>query len=281
MSLLGLFLFVFFFFIFPFVYLLHVFPFLKSLLFFSSKICLFMLVSFLPFFLLFRSLSTKYLVFLVSFSLFSTFSKTNSFFSGHLISFLVFLANKKSPCSNFHFDRPHSYTNVSRFFFHLLTLFMFPLLCMYPPDVLSLCPPSSLLLSFFCCQTLLSKKKKLFSPCYCCKTFVLLFSLLYHFPLFISFCETPSVFLLLFWFRLFSLLHFPILFFRKIKIFESKKSFSNIPKIVFLNFPLGLGKNLKNCSFNSHFWFFWTFEKMYFSLFFFEKKILELKHERQ
>ena len=116
------------------------------------------------------------------------------------------MLTKKSPCSNFHFDRPHSFSYVSRVFFCLLTLFMFPLLCMYPPDVPSLFvyPPHCYSPSF-CCQTLSFKKKKLLSPFYCCKTFVLFFSLLFKFTFFISFCETTSVFLLLFGFLFFTL----------------------------------------------------------------------------
>ena len=132
---------------------------------FSSKICLFMLVSFLPFSFCFDLFQQKYL-FSVSFSLFSTFSKKQiPFFSRHLVSFLVFLANKKTSCSNFHFDRPHSNTYFSRCFFYQLTLFMFPLLCMYPPDCsLSLCPPSSLLLSFFLVAKHFLKKKNFSLP---------------------------------------------------------------------------------------------------------------------
>ena len=89
-------------------------------------------------FLLFRYLSTKYLVSFAHSHGFQHFQKPIPFSPDIWSHFWYSLVTKKSPCSNFHFDRSHSYTYVSRFFFHLLTLFMFPLLCMYPPDVPSL-----------------------------------------------------------------------------------------------------------------------------------------------
>ena len=80
----------------------------------------------------------------------------------------------------------------------------FPLLCMYPPDVpsLSVHPPhcSS---PFFCCQTPSFKKKKTFSPFLSLQNLRASFQSPLSFPLFISFCETTSVFSP-FWFRLFS-----------------------------------------------------------------------------
>ena len=122
---------------------------------------------------------------------------------------------KKSPCSNFHFDRAHSYTYVSRFFFYLLTLFMFPLLCVYPTDVRSLCLSTLLIVTL---PFLLPKffHKKTFLSLSLLENLRASFQSPSSFTLFISFSETPSVVLLLFWFRLFSLLHFPSLFFRKI-----------------------------------------------------------------
>ena len=110
---------------------------------------------------------------------------------------------------------------------------MFPVLCMYTPDVSSLGPPSSLLLlSFFCCQTLFSKKKKLFSPFYLCKTFMSLFSLLFHF-----FFSSLSVKTLQFFFSFlvssFFFVAFSILFFRKINFSLLKNPYPTSPKLFF------------------------------------------------
>ena len=115
MSLLGLFLFVFFS-IFPLVYLL-VFPFLCSFLSFPQKyvcLCLFRFCHFPSVSISFNKISRFFCLVLF---VFQHFLKTKSFFSWYLISFLVFLVSGISPCSNLHFDRPHSYTFVSRFFF--------------------------------------------------------------------------------------------------------------------------------------------------------------------
>ena len=185
-----------------------------------------MLVLYLPFFLVFRSLSTKYLVSCLILVVSQHFLK-NKFFcflwTFNLIVVYSLLTKKKTPCSNFHFDRVHSNTYVSRVFFYLLTLFMFPLLFVYPPDVPSLfvhpphCySPFFLSLLFSLPNTSFKKtKKKLFSPCYCCKTFMSLFSFLCHFLFSSLSVKTPSASSSLFWFRLFSLLHFQFCSFEK------------------------------------------------------------------
>ena len=201
-----------FFFYFSF-YVSSCFSLLVFICLFSSKMFVYACFVF-AIFLLFRSLSTKYLVSFVSFSLFPTFSKTNSFFSGHLISFLVFLANKKNSqfkipfwsssflflCFSFLFPSVDS--------FHVSTPWYVPSWCS-----LSLCPPSSLLLSLFCCQNF--SKKKTFLSLLLLENLRASFQSPLSFPLFISFSETPSVVLLLFWFRLFSLLHFQFCSFEK------------------------------------------------------------------
>ena len=156
----------FFFLLFFFMYLL-VFPFFCSFLSFPQK-CLFMLVSFLPFSFCFVLIVSN--IFQNKFLFLWTFNL--------IFGFPCY--QKKSPCSNFHFDRAHSYTFISRFFFYLLTLFMFPLLCVYPTDVRSLFVHPPHCYSPFFVAKIFSKKKKLFSPFYCWKTFVLLFSLLHH-----------------------------------------------------------------------------------------------------
>ena len=221
-SFVGLFFFVFFFY-FSF-YVSSCFSLLVFISLFSSKMFVYACFVF-AIFLLFR------------FSLFPTFFKNKFLFlwTFNLI-FGIPCYQKKSPCSNFHFDRAHSYTFISRFFFYLLTLFMFPLLCVYPTDVRSLfVHPPHCYSPFFVA--------KIFSQ----KTFLSL-SLLENlrasfqspssFTLFISFSETPSVVLLLFWFRLFSLLHFPSLFFRKITFlssffFKKKKNLSHEKQSLF------------------------------------------------
>ena len=158
-----------------------------------------MLVSLLPFSFCFDR-STKYLVSFVSFSLFFNIFQ-NKFFCFPLIYYLVFwcsLLAEKSPCSKFHFDRSHSYADVSRFFFstcwlsfHVSTPLCVPYWCS-----LSLCPPSSLLLSFLLLPNTSFKKKK--------KTFLSLLVIVakpscffsvsfFSFPFLISLCETPSV----------------------------------------------------------------------------------------
>ena len=181
MSLLGLLFFVSFFLFFLFVYLL-VLPFLCSFLFFPQKyvcLCLFRFCHFHTVSISFHKISRFFC--LIHSLCFSTFFENKFLFlwTFHLI-FWYSLLTKKTPCSNFHFDRPRSYTYVSCCFFYLLTLFMFPLLCMYPPDVPSLfVHPPHCYSSFFLLPNTFFKKKN--SPFCCCKTFVLLFSLLFRF----------------------------------------------------------------------------------------------------
>ena len=155
MSLLGLFLFVFFFY-FSFLCISMFFPSCVHFSFFLKNVfvsCMFRFCHFPSVFDLFQ----QNIPFLLPHShCFQHFQKQIPFSPDIWSHFWYSLLIKKSPCSNFHFDRPHSETYVSRFFFHLLTLFfMFPLLCMYVPSrcSLSLCPPSSLLLSLFCRRT--------------------------------------------------------------------------------------------------------------------------------
>ena len=149
--------------------------------------------------------------------------------------------------------------------FHVSTPLYVPSWCS-----LSLCPPSSLLLSFFCCQTLFFKKKKLFSPCYCCKTFVLLFSLLYHF-LFSSLSVKPlQLFFSFFGFVFFLCCIFQSCSFEK-KNSHQKNPFLTYPKLFFWISSRFKEKSSKIVPSTFIFWFFWTFEKMYFSLVCFEK----------
>ena len=202
------------------MYLL-VFPFFCSFLSFPQK-CLFMLVSFLPFSFCFVLIVSN--IFQNKFLFLWTFNL--------IFGFPYY--QKKSPCSNFHFDRAHSYTFISRFFFYLLTLFMFPLLCVYPTDVRSLfvhpphCYSPFLLPKFF--------HKKLFSPFHCWKTFVLLFSLLHHslfsslsvkpLQLFFSFLVSSFFLCCIFNFVL-SKNNFSISFFFVFFFFEKKKNLSH------------------------------------------------------
>ena len=87
--------------------------------------------------------------------------------------------------------------------FHSLvcTLLMFPLF-VHPPHCYS---PFFVAKHFF-------QKEKTFLSLLLLQNLRASFQSPLSFPLFISFCETPSVVPLLFWFRLFSLLHFPSLF---------------------------------------------------------------------
>ena len=156
----------------------------------------------------------------VSFSLFPTFSKTNSFSSGHLISFLVFIANKKISlfkfpfwlCSFLYFYFSFLFLSVDSF--HVSTP-----LCV-PTDVRSLCLSTLLIVTL---PFLLPKflHKKTFLSLSLLENLRASFQSPSSFTLFISFSETPSVVLLLFWFRLFSSLHFPSLFFRRITFLSS------------------------------------------------------------
>ena len=207
--------------LFPVVYLL-VFPSCNDVSFFLNNmfVCACFVFAIL---LLFRSLSTKYLVSFVSFSFcFQHFQKQIPFSPDIWSHFWYSLLTRKSTCSKFHFDRRHSKTKISRFFFRLLTLFMFPLLCVYPPDVPSVHPPHCYS-PFFLLPNTFFKKKNFSLPfslpfivvkplCFFSVSFIISS---FHLSLWNPFsCSSP------FWFRLFSLFHFPILFFRKNKIFS-------------------------------------------------------------
>ena len=182
----------------------------------------------------FRSLSTKYLVSLVSFSLFfQPFFITNSFSPYFLFSlFLIFLVNKNSPCSNFFPCLIFLILNLmflvsfSPYFdcFHVSSP------CVYPPDVHSLCPPSSCLLFFL--LGIFSKKKKMSLPFFC-KIFVFLFQSPFSILFFHLFSETSLVFLLLLVPSFFFFWPLSILLFRKKNFSPNKISFSNVTKIVF------------------------------------------------
>ena len=189
-------------------------------------------------FLLFRYLSTKYVISFVfpqniSFRLsfffgttkrsesrkvgkhfvFQLFLKTNSVFSWS-ISSVVFLGNKNSPCSNFHFYLPPSYPYVSRFFFSICWLsFHVSSPCMYPLMFPLYVHTSSLLLYFFVAQHLFFSKNIFSLPLkFFCKTFIhVSFWYPFSLPFFISFCKTPSVFLLLLGFVFFFFSPVPIL----------------------------------------------------------------------
>ena len=202
-------------------------------LFLKKSVC-FMLVSFLPFSFCF-DLFQQNISFLLSHSpCFSTFFQNKSFFLLIFFSFLVFIESGKSPCSNFHFDRPHSNTYVSRFFFYLLTLFMFstPL---YVPSwySLSLCPPSSLLLSFFFVAKHFEKKKKL------SLTFIVprpscFFSVSFVVSSFHIFLWNPFSFSSPFWFRLYLCCIFQSCSFEKNDFSHQKNPFLTFPKLFFL-----------------------------------------------
>ena len=199
---------------------------------------------------------------------FQHFLKTNSFFSGHLISFLVFLAHKKISLFKFPFWSSSFLYLCLSFLFLSVTLFMFQLLCMYPPDVPSLfVHPPHCYSPFFVAKHFFQKKN---SPFHCCKTFVLQSPL--SFPLFISFWNTLQFFFSFLVSSFFFDAFFLSWSFEK-KISHQKKSFSNISKIVLLNFLSVYRKISKIFPSTFIFWFFWTFEKMYFSLLFFLKNI--------
>ena len=149
---------------------------------------------------------------------------------------------------------------------------MFPLLCMYPPDVPSLfVHTSSLLLSFFLLPNTFFFKEKTFL------SLLLLQNLRVPVSFIISSCHlflwTPFSCSSPFLFRLFSLLHFFNLVLSKKWFSSSKKSFSTSPKWFFWIF-YRFEENLKNCSFNIHFLIFWNVRENVFSLQFVLKNIL-------
>ena len=184
---------------------------------------------------------------------FQHFQKQNPFSPDIWSHFWYSLLTKKSPCSNFHFDRSHSYTYVSRFFFYLLTL----LSCFHSFVCTLLMFPLSL--STFLIVTLLFllpntffKKKKHSLPFIVGKPSCF-FSVSFVISSFLSFCETLQLFFSFlvspFFFVAFSNLVHP-----KNKNFRIKKNlFLTSPKL-FSEFPLGLRKNLKNCSFKHSFY---------------------------
>ena len=103
----------------------------------------------------------------------------------------------KTQCSNFHFYLPHSDPYFSSCTFSLfLTLFMFPLLFTYPPNVHSLCDYSPhLFFPFFLVEQFLFKNIVFF---FFFQDLRVSFSRLFH-CLFSSLSVSqPSVFLLLF-----------------------------------------------------------------------------------
>ena len=187
--------------------------------------------------LLFRSLSTKYLVSLVSFSLFffNFFQSKFPFHLWNLLSFLLaFLVNKNFPCPHFFpFYLPHSQPYVSRFFFSLFWLSSC-FLSLYVPSWWSLSSSTLLMftLLFFLLNTF-SKTKipflSFFLQDLCVSFQSPFFHSLFRLPV------KPLQFFFSFWFRLFFFGPFSILLFRKYFFSPNKISFSNVLHIFFWN----------------------------------------------
>ena len=202
MSLLGLFLFVFFFF--PLVYLL-VFPFFWSFLSFPQKyvcLCLFRFCHFHSVSISFNKISRFFCLVLF---VFQHLLKTKSFFYWYLISFLVILANKKISQFKFPFwSCSFLYLCFSFLFLFLLTLFSWfhSFVCTLQMFPLSWSTLLVVTLPVFVAKHFFSKKEN-FLSLLCLQDLHVSFLSPFSVPLFISFCENPSVVLLLFGFVFF------------------------------------------------------------------------------
>ena len=149
----------------------------------------------------------------------------------------MFLFEKKTPCSNFHFKLSHSYTYFLVSFSLYLTLFMFPLLvCTLLMFTLVVCAFLLCSFLFFLVEQVVFKNTVSFFLFPRPSCFI---QSLLSFSFFISLCETLQFFFS-FLFRLFSFCSFSLVLSENAH-FSQQKTFSfNISKTVSLKFFLVL-----------------------------------------